>query len=137
MVEAVLPRAPRRVLVVEDDADTLAVLTELVAALGHTPAPVTRGREALRAAERVRPDVVLLDVGLPDVDRYEVARRLRASSSACDALLVAVTGFGGPRDLERSRAVGFDQHVVKPAGLTELSWILDQVPVARRSPRCR
>jgi len=72
------------------------------------------GAAAIAAAPRLRPDVVLLDVGLPDMDGYEVARRLRADPRTRDVLIIAITGYGREEDLRRSREAGIDDHMVKP-----------------------
>jgi CheY-like chemotaxis protein len=111
------------VLIVDDDPDFLSLSTDLVTALGHRSLAASCGRDALALAERSPPSVVLLDLGLRDMTGYEVARELRRSPGG-DAVLVAVTGFGGSGELESTRAAGFDQHVVKPIGLPELRWII-------------
>jgi two-component system CheB/CheR fusion protein len=78
----------------------------------------------LEAARTFRPEVVLLDIGLPGMDGYEVARRLRADRATADALLIAVTGWGQERDRERVKAAGFDHHLVKPLDPDTLKTIL-------------
>jgi PAS domain S-box-containing protein len=107
-------RPRRRILVVDDNQDSgesLALLLELDGYETHT---ARDGLEALAVAERVRPDTVLLDIGLPKLNGYEVARRLRALPWAKHVLLVAMTGWGQDEDRQRSREAGFDAHVVKP-----------------------
>jgi CheY-like chemotaxis protein len=108
--EPALP--PLRMLVVEDHADSARSLSLLLELLGHEVEVVADGRKALEAVERFRPAVVLLDIGLPGMDGYEVARRLRARGSK--ALLVSLTGYGRDADKLRSREAGFDHHLVKP-----------------------
>ncbi|HEX6203468.1 MAG TPA: ATP-binding protein [Thermoanaerobaculia bacterium] len=109
---------PRRVLVVDDNpdaADSLALLLEL---RGHQAEAVHGARQALDRVREAAPEVVLLDIGMPEIDGYEVARRLRAAG--CKAVLVAVTGYGRSDDVERARAAGFDAHVTKPVAYQEL-----------------
>ncbi|MGH9337163.1 MAG: ATP-binding protein, partial [Vicinamibacteria bacterium] len=101
-----------RVLVVEDNADSARSLAVLLELLGHEVVVVDDGRHAVEAAERFRPAVVLLDIGLPGIDGYEVARRLRSRGSK--ALLVSVTGYGRDSDKRQSTEAGFDHHLVKP-----------------------
>ena len=106
------PLPPLRMLVVEDHADSARSLSLLLELLGHEVEVSVDGLQALEAVERFRPAVVLLDIGLPGMDGYEVARRLRARGSK--ALLVSVTGYGRDADKLRSREAGFDHHLVKP-----------------------
>jgi two-component system CheB/CheR fusion protein len=110
----VLADSARRVLVVEDNADAREALTMLLEETGHDVRAAADGMEALSQAEQFIPDVVLLDIGLPGLDGYEVARQLRASPRSADALLVAITGYGQPEDRALARAAGFDYHLLKP-----------------------
>ena len=82
------------------------------------------GIEALDAARAFRPDVVLLDIGLPGMDGFEVARRLRAMPELSNMCLIACTGYGGDDDLRRMDEAGFDGHLIKPVGVTDLERIL-------------
>jgi CheY-like chemotaxis protein len=90
------------------------------------------GATALLAAEAYHPDLVLLDIGLPGMNGYEVARAIRARPVLQGAVLVALTGYGGEDDRRRSREAGFDHHLVKPVGLDALRGLL--ASVARASP---
>jgi signal transduction histidine kinase/DNA-binding response OmpR family regulator len=105
----------RRVLIVDDNADGADSLALLLSVAGHEVQVCHDGPTALLRAETFRPEVVLLDIGLPGMDGYEVARRLRARAGTNPALLVALTGYGQDDDLRRSREAGFDHHLVKPA----------------------
>jgi CheY-like chemotaxis protein len=107
--------ANRRVLIVEDDEDMRDVLGELVSALGHEAFPAANGDEALQRASEVPVDVALVDLGLPEVDGYEVARRLRASAGGKGMRLVALTGYSDPETRQNAAAAGFDHFLVKPA----------------------
>jgi PAS domain S-box-containing protein len=112
-----LPRVARRgsrVLVVDDNLDSARGLSRLLKLLGHDIAVAHDGEAALELARAHRPEIVLLDIGLPGMDGYEVARRLRTEECCHDALIIAVTGYGQPEDLRRSREAGFDHHLVKP-----------------------
>ncbi|WP_437605171.1 ATP-binding protein [Sorangium sp. So ce834] len=108
------PASSRRILVVEDNPDVAESLVMLLQALGHEVAMARSGPEALAAAPAFLPDVVLLDIGLPGMDGYEVARQLRRRPELERALLVALSGYGQEEDRRRSRAAGFDHHLVKP-----------------------
>jgi signal transduction histidine kinase/ActR/RegA family two-component response regulator len=106
-----------RVLVVDDNVDSAHGLAKLLTLLGHEVRQAHDGAEAIEAAHAFRPEVVLLDIGLPGMDGYEVARRLRSEEGLAGALLVAVTGYGEAQAQCRSRAAGFDHHLVKPLNL--------------------
>jgi CheY-like chemotaxis protein len=86
------------------------------------------GTEALTMAATFHPDAVFLDIGLPGMSGVEVARRLRAHAATATALLIAMTGYGSPEDLERTRAAGFDHHLVKPAAADEIFGLLSGKP---------
>jgi PAS domain S-box-containing protein len=103
-----------RVLVVDDNLDNAGGLSRLLRLLGHDVQEVYDGPAAIEAARAHRPEVVLLDIGLPGMDGYEVLKRLRAEECCKDALIIAVTGYGQPEDLGRSKEAGFDHHLVKP-----------------------
>ena len=94
---------------------------------GHQTRTVNTARAALLAVPDFEPDVVLLDIGLPEMDGYEVARRLRAQNGRHDMRLVAVTGYGQPGDRRRSQAAGFDEHLVKPVEPAALNDFLRRV----------
>ncbi len=105
---------PRRVLVVDDNADAVASLAELLRLDGHEVREAADGREALAQADEFQPEVVLLDLGLPGLDGWEVATALRRRAGGGGALLVAISGYGRSEDRARSRAAGIDLHLVKP-----------------------
>jgi PAS domain S-box-containing protein len=115
--------APKRVLIVDDNVDAAVTLDSLMRALGHTTRVAHGGAQALALAEAFHPQVVLLDIGLPDLNGYEVARRLRDRSGAA-MKIVAVTGWGSESDRSRSREAGFDVHLVKPVDEEVLQRIL-------------
>jgi PAS domain S-box-containing protein len=123
--KSALPMPKFRILVVDDYADAAESLTLLLQAEGHTVETADCGLKALERAQAFRPQVVLLDIGLPDLDGYEVARRLRALPETRDAVLIALTGYGQTEDRERSRAAGFSHHLLKPVNFEKLSDLLD------------
>lgn len=103
-----------RIVVVEDHVDTADLMIELLSEAGHDVVAAHTGRDGIEAARRTRAEIVLCDVGLPDIDGYEVARALRAEPATAGARLVALTGYDGDEERTRAREAGFDQHVVKP-----------------------
>jgi len=117
---------PRRILVADDNADAVASLTELLRLCGHEVFSVGNGRAALEAAERQRPDIALLDIGMPLLDGYEVARSIRAQPWGKQMMLLALTGWGQDADRSRSAAAGFDLHMVKPLDFGKLTELLNQ-----------
>jgi signal transduction histidine kinase len=121
-----LPRrqkiAALEILVVDDNELAARALGKLLAHKGHSVTLAHTGWEALRIAARVRPQVMVLDIGLPDIDGYEVARRMRRTSSALT--LVALTGFGQDQDKRLAQEAGFDYHLVKPVSVTDVERVL-------------
>jgi CheY-like chemotaxis protein len=115
----------RRILVVDDNRDAADTLGSLLGALGATVAVANSGPAALAILPEFRPDTVLLDIGMPDMDGYEVARRIRATAGHATTLLIALTGWGQDQDYRLSRLAGFDHHLVKPPDLGELRSVLE------------
>jgi CheY-like chemotaxis protein len=116
----------RRVLVVDDNEDAASMLAMLLRSWGHEVAVVGDGPAAIDAVAEQRPDVVLLDIGLPGMSGYEVARALRATGDRT-LRIVAVSGYGQPADVSLARAAGCDDHVAKPVDLGVLRASLQQV----------
>lgn len=116
--------AGRKVLVVDDNRDGAESLSMLLELAGHEVHLAHDGEEALSRFESVRPEVVLLDIGLPKLDGFEVARRLRGEGKNRDILLIALTGYGKEGDRSLSREAGFDHHLVKPVEPTVLMDLL-------------
>lgn len=114
-----------RILLVDDSIDAIKMLKLLLQTLGYEIETAHDGPAALKAALSFRPHVVLLDIGLPGMDGYEVARALRRVPELNRTLLVALTGYGQERDRERARAAGFAHHLIKPLNLEELRGVLD------------
>jgi CheY-like chemotaxis protein len=124
-------RWPLRVLIVDDCRDTTRSLEALLTLWGHEVRVAHEGGTALRLAEEYQPEVVLLDLGLPGMDGWEVARRLRHVEGMAEALVVAVTGYGRDEDRRRSHEAGCDYHLLKPVDLGALEKLL---AARRRSP---
>jgi CheY-like chemotaxis protein len=118
--------AKRRILIVDDNVDAALSLADILVFEGHECVALFSAREALEQAPTLRPDFVLLDIGLPDIDGYEVAKRLRRIRGLEDVALIALTGYAQPEDQERSRAAGFDWHFVKPLDYRQLELRLAQ-----------
>lgn len=118
-------RGPRRVLVVDDNLDAASTLAELLSLDGHQTFVAHDGPSAIAEAERANPDVVVLDIGLPGFDGFEVARRLRKMPASNGVRLVALSGWVQPEDRERLRAAGFDHHLAKPVDLATLRGLLE------------
>jgi PAS domain S-box-containing protein len=114
----------RRVLVIDDNEDAAESLAMMLRLDGHEVCTGFGADDALRLADDWAPDLVLLDIGLPAMDGYEVARRLRARPRAAALRLVALTGYGQPDDLRRSAEAGFDDHLVKPVNLDALARVM-------------
>ncbi len=125
---APVPRgASLRILVVDDNVDAAEALAALLEISGHAIRLAHTGQDALSIAVEQRPDVLLLDIGLPGIDGYEVARRIRADSSQPQPMLVALTGWGAEEDRRKGRDAGFDEHLVKPVDHARLAALLAAV----------
>jgi CheY-like chemotaxis protein len=117
---------PLRVLVVDDCPDTRKSLGVLLEHWGHEPRLAPDGGMALREAEQSRPDIVLLDIAMPGMSGWEVARRLRERPQLRDTLIIALTGFGRDHDRNLSRAAGCDHHLLKPVDPQALAQFLER-----------
>jgi PAS domain S-box-containing protein len=115
-----------KILVVEDNQDSLETLKLLLLAKGHDVHGVTTGREAIEYASRVVSDVAIVDLGLPEMDGYEVARELRKKHGGEETLLVALTGYGSPEDRKLTQKAGFDAHLLKPLDYDKLTSLLQE-----------
>ena len=123
-------RVKRRILLADDNSDALESLATLLELGGHEVVTASNGALALECAERHRPEVMLLDIGMPMLDGYEVARRIRVQPWGRSITLVALTGWGQDSDRRRSREAGFDSHLVKPLDMDKLTELLERLPTS-------
>ncbi len=127
------------ILVIEDNVDAAESVAHLLELEGHHVHVATDGRSGIAKARELRPEVVLCDIGLPDVDGYEVARALRADPALRGTRLVALTGYTLPDDKERARQAGFEAHLGKPSSADELTRLVrgEATPRDARYPAAR
>jgi signal transduction histidine kinase/ActR/RegA family two-component response regulator len=123
-------RSGKRVLVVDDNSDAAETLADILRELGHTTSVAHDGPTALVAAAAFKPQIALLDIGLPVMDGYELAQRLREQPELRQVRLFAITGYGQESDRERSRDAGFQEHLVKPIDLAHLANLIDTARAA-------
>jgi CheY-like chemotaxis protein len=117
----------KQILIVDDNADSRQMLAELIKTWGYATREAEDGPAALRAVAELRPDVVVLDIGLPGMNGYEVAEQIRTLPE-CHALrIIALSGYGQPEDRRKSAAAGFDEHLVKPVDMDKLARALETV----------
>ncbi|WP_438041736.1 ATP-binding protein [Sorangium sp. So ce128] len=121
----------RRILLVDDNLDAVELLAESLGAMGYTTRIASDGPSALRIAEEFAPDVALLDIGLPVMDGYELARRLREQPAGERVRLIALTGYGQEADFRRSEGAGFETHLVKPIQIDRLTSLLEEPPARK------
>ena len=119
------PPESRRVLVVDDNEDAADSLATLLDVVGYQVKVAYDGPEAIEAADAFRPDAALLDIGLPHLSGYDIARHIRGTRGQ-EVLLVAITGWGAEEDRRRAREAGFDHHFTKPADFERLVGLLGQ-----------
>lgn len=115
----------RRILIVDDNCDAAELLAELVRLFGHEVTVAYSGRGALLAVDDFRPDVVVLDIGMPGMDGYEVAQTLRARPECASLRIIALTAWGDAESRARTTACGFNLHMTKPAALPALLGALE------------
>jgi CheY-like chemotaxis protein len=122
-----------RLLLIEDNPDIGETLRDLLELLGHQAEWASDGLRGVEVALATQPEVALVDIGLPGIDGYEVARRVRASEPGKKVLLIALTGYDRPEDRRRSLEAGFDAHLVKPVDPDELTALIVRLTAARAS----
>jgi two-component system OmpR family response regulator len=115
---------PRRVLLVDDSVDAAEAMSMLLETLGHEVRVMHDGPSALAVVDDFTPDVVILDIGLPGMDGFEVAREMRTRAVTKTALLIALTGYGADSDKQKARDAGFDHHLVKPVSFTAIETVI-------------
>jgi CheY-like chemotaxis protein len=117
----------RRLLVVDDNKDAAESMSMLLEMWGHEVAYAYDGPSALETAQQWRPEAIILDIGLPGMDGYQVAERLRTLPQGKEAILIAITGYGQDDDRRRSRRAGIDHHLVKPVAPDALRSLIDSL----------
>jgi CheY-like chemotaxis protein len=128
------PLPSRRVLIADDNVDFANSLLAILESLGQEATVVHDGFAALEAAGRLRPEYIFLDIGMPGMNGYDVAQRLRRQPATCDAVIVAITGWGQDKDRERAYDAGFDEHLVKPVDVERLVSLLRSGQSMPRTP---
>ena len=121
----------RKVLIIEDNSDAQQVLSDLLGLWGHRVACASDGIEGMQELRSFQPEIALVDIGLPGIDGYEVARRVRTEAGGDQVLLIALTGYGAPEQRTAAIEAGFDLHIVKPVDPDRLSALLSQPPTRR------
>jgi two-component system CheB/CheR fusion protein len=121
---------PLRILIIEDDSDVAESLKELLGLRGHVVEVATEGLRGVELASRTSPEVVLCDIGLPDIDGYAAAREIRARARG--AYLVALSGYAQSDDVMQARHAGFDAHLAKPASVEQLEKLLAEISNAAK-----
>ena len=124
--EAEVGRSSLRILVVEDDPESLQMMGALLSLWGYEPRLVPGGPAALAEVERETPDIVLLDLGLPGMDGFEVARRLRGRPGGDSLFIAAVTAYRGEEHQRQAKEAGFDRYLMKPVDIDTLRQVLTQ-----------
>ncbi|MGO9111959.1 MAG: response regulator [Thermoguttaceae bacterium] len=115
---------PRKVLIVDDNNDSAEALSRLLRSQGHEVRTALDGDSALAVADEFRPEMVLLDIGMPVISGFEIASRLRAKPEFNDVVIIAVSGYGKEDSLKQSREAGFDDYAVKPIDLDKLTELM-------------
>ena len=122
------PIAQRRILVADDNKDAADSLTTMLSLMGHEARAAYDGLGAVETAATFRPDVIVLDVGMPRVDGYEAARRIRKEPWSNGVVLVALTGWGQEEDRAKAKNAGFDHHLTKPASIDAIVHLITEAP---------
>jgi CheY-like chemotaxis protein len=125
---------PRRIALIEDDADARCAMRRLLELEGHSVQDAESGPAGVDLVLASRPDLALIDLGLPGLDGYQVAQVIRAAAGGGDVFLIALTGYGQPEDRRRALAAGFNAHLVKPTTLADIRRVLAEakLPVSDR-----
>jgi signal transduction histidine kinase/CheY-like chemotaxis protein len=120
--------AGRRIVIIDDNRDANQTLATLLEIAGHEVASALDGPSGLQVVKSFQPDVVVLDIGLPEIDGYEIARRLRADNATRNVHIIALTGYGQQNDVAHAREAGFDAHLLKPARMGDMLKLISNLP---------
>jgi CheY-like chemotaxis protein len=120
----------RVILIADDNRDGADTLARMLRIMGHETHTVYDGQQAVQTAESLRPEVILLDIGMPKMNGHDAARHIRQQPWGKDVLLIALTGWGREEDRRRTQEVGFDHHLVKPVDAKALLALLSELPVS-------
>ncbi len=123
-----------KILVVDDNVDGAVTLGVILKHLGHTVRMTHDGASALIVGQEFKPDLVLMDIGMPGMDGYETCERMRQQTWASSARIVALTGWGQEEDKRKAKRAGFDEHLVKPVDRKTLIDVLSATAVSQRQP---
>jgi CheY-like chemotaxis protein len=134
VAELAAKRSRATLLIVDDNRDAAETLGTVLRFGGYDVTTVFSGTEALACAARIRPDVIVLDIGMPEMDGYEIARRMRLEAWGRHAFLIALTGWGQEVDKETARAAGFDRHLTKPTDPAQVEAVLADMLADQRPP---
>jgi CheY-like chemotaxis protein len=121
------PGAKRRILVADDNDDSVASMALMLKILGNEVRTASDGREAVEVAETFQPKLILLDIGMPQLNGYEACRAIRQKPWGADVIIVALTGWGQEDDKQKAREAGFNHHLVKPVGLDAIRKLLAEI----------
>jgi CheY-like chemotaxis protein len=113
-----------KILIIDDNQDFADVMSELIEMLGYRTFIANKGREGIAKAKEFHPDVIICDIGLPEMNGYEVAESIRNDNELKDLLLISLSGYTSQKDIERSMAAGFNQHLAKPVDINDIENIL-------------
>jgi CheY-like chemotaxis protein len=119
------PSGSRRIMIVDDNEDAAEILAEALKFVGHETQTAHDARSALKSVSKFAPEVILMDIGLPGMDGYELARALRSMADLNSPRLIALTGYGQESDRRRAVEAGFDLHLVKPIDIDRLLSVID------------
>jgi CheY-like chemotaxis protein len=135
--DAAVPAHPRglRILVADDNRDAAESLAAVLQIHGHVVRSAHDGESAIREAEEFLPEIVLLDIGMPKINGYDVCRRIRSGPATADAAVIAITGWSQPLDRQTSREAGFDHHLVKPVDPVALTSLLARLAARQPAPQ--
>lgn len=113
-----------KILMIDDNKDLAKIICELISLLDYETESVHNGTDGIAKARELRPDVIICDIGLPDMSGYEVAKMIHREAELKDTFLIALSGYAQSEDIERSKEAGFDRHLAKPVSLETLQMVL-------------